>query len=305
MNKYAPVVLFVYNRPDHTLKTMMALKENFLASESDLFIFSDAPKHSDAESQVREVRKIIDSFNGFKSITIIKREINFGLVRSISEGVTDIINRFGKIIVIEDDLLTHKQFLEFMNKALDVYQKTSNVYEITGYSYLASKNSISENTAYFLTISSTWGWATWADRWKIFSNGLTGVEVLQIDKKLRYKFNYNNSYNYTKLIRDSNAGTVKSWGIVWYWNIFKNMGLTLYPPETLIDQIGFDGSGENSKNYLSLPGRIVQKEYLFDFPEAPSEVTVYRSKITRILRLRKIMIVINVFRHLFKKFAKK
>jgi len=300
MNKYAPIVLFVYNRPDHTARTVQALKENYFASESDLFIFSDAPKNQDALEQVELVRNFIQKITGFKSLTIYEREMNFGLVKSISEGVTDIVNRFGKVIVIEDDLLTHKQFLDYMNRALELYQNNKSVYEITGYSYLNSKDSAADNISYFLTISSTWGWATWEDRWKEFSNGLIGIEKLGNDKKLRYDFNYNNSYNYLKLLRDNSLGKVKSWGIVWYWNIFKNNGLTLYPTETLIDQIGFDGSGENSKNYLSLPSRIKKQNYFFVFPDLICETSLYKNKIVKILKFRKVGIIINMIKYMLR-----
>ncbi|TKT87650.1 hypothetical protein [Dyadobacter frigoris] len=300
MNRYAPIALFVYNRPNHTIRTISALQTNHLAKESDLFIFSDAPKNELANDSVEEVRKFIKSISGFKSITIIERDINYGLVKSISEGVTDIIDRFDKIIVVEDDLITHKQFLEYMNKSLDLYKNKQDVHEITGYSYINTKSISLENQSYFLKISSTWGWATWSDRWIKFSDGLTGIESLHNDSKLKYQFNYNNSYNYYKLVNDNKKGIVKSWGIVWYWNIFKNNGLTLYPTETLIDQIGFDGSGENSKNYLQLPSRIKDQNYEFHFPDIIEESLTYRKKIIKILRFRKLFVIINALKYILK-----
>jgi len=297
MSNYAPIVLFVYNRPIHTERTLTALANNYLAADSDLFIFSDFPKNSEAEDNVKQVRDFIKSISSFKSITIIEREVNFGLVKSISEGVTDIINRFGKIIVVEDDLITHKQFLEYMNTSLDMYQHNKDVYQITGYSHIPAKNNIVKNPSYFLKISSTWGWATWADRWGIFSNGLAGVKGLTNNNKLKYLFNYNNSYNYFKLLNDTRKGKVKSWGIVWYWNIFSNNGLTLYPYETLIDQIGFDGTGQNAKNYIMTARRIKLNNYEFTFPTAIEESPSDRKKVIKILKYRKLSLIVNIIQH--------
>jgi hypothetical protein len=297
MNSYAPIALFVYNRPNHTKRTVSALIDNYLASESDLFIFSDAPKNIDSIDNVKLVRDFIKTIEGFKSVTVIEREINFGLIKSISEGVTDIVNRYKKIIVLEDDLVTHKQFLEYMNKSLELYKNSNDVYEITGYSHIYDKRDILQNHGYFLKITSTWGWATWADRWKIFLNGLEGVEDLNSNRKLKYLFNYNNSYNYYKMLNDTNTGKAKSWGIVWYWNIFKNSGLTLYPVETLVDQIGFDGTGQNAKNYVITSSRIKPEAYEFVFPTVIEENSMYRHQIIKILRTRKLFLILKVIGH--------
>lgn len=297
MNNYAPIVLFVYNRPNHTERTVNALLDNYLASESDLFIFSDAAKSSESMENVKLVRDLIKNIKGFKSVTIIEREVNFGLIKSISEGVTDIINRYKKIIVLEDDLITHKQFLQYMNETLKLYENNSNVYEITGYSHINKTSKIVENQSYFLKITSTWGWATWANRWEIFSNGLEGIEDLNANRKLKYLFNYNNSYNYYKMLNDMKTGKAKSWGIVWYWNIFKKNGLTLYPVETLVDQIGFDGTGQNAKNYLVASSRIKSEAYEFVFPTVVEENSKCRNQIIKILRMRKLLLILKVIGH--------
>jgi len=297
VNTLSPIVLFVYNRPAHTKRTIEALSNNYLASESDLFIFSDAPKNSEADSSVKQVRDFIKTISGFKSLTIIEREANYGLVKSISEGVTDIVNKFGKIIVIEDDLITHNQFLEYMNKGLELYKNHKKVYEIGGYSNTTSTHDITENRTYFLKIPTTWGWATWDDRWSKYHDGLMGIEQLSSNKKMKYLFNYNNSYDFFKLLNDTKKGIVKSWGIVFYWNIFRNEGLTLYPLETMVDQIGFDGSGENSKNYIANYRRIKSETFEFAFPEIIEEELSDRKKIVRLFRLRKLSVIINMIRH--------
>lgn len=303
MNNYAPVVLFVYNRPDHTQRALNALSNNSLASESDLYIFSDAPKNPKAADSVQRVRDIIKSISGFKTVTIIQRDVNFGLQKSISEGVTDIVRRYGKIIVLEDDLITHKQFLEFMNKGLDLYKDNKDVYQVTGYSHISGGKNLTgdaiQNAAYFLKITSTWGWGTWADSWEIFFQGLKDIEKLS-NRKVKYEFNYDNSYNYYKMLNDTIAGKAKSWGIVWYWNLFKNNGLTLHPTETLIDQIGFDGTGQNSRNHVVESSRIKPQDYEFVLPDQIVELPQYRKRIVKKLRSRKLFLILKLISHILR-----
>lgn len=291
----APIVLFVYNRPSHTRKTVEALQLNNLAKDSELIIFSDAPKDDKACLAVRDVRCFIKTISGFKNITIIEREENFGLVRSIKEGVTDIVNRFGKIIVLEDDLVAHPQFLEFSNDALELYKNNKDVFAITGYSFLKSSNDDEvTNKTYFLELPSTWGWSTWSDRWVFFDENSSDFNVLDRDKILRRRFNYDNTYNYYKMLHDRNNGYVKSWGIIWYWCIFKKNGLTLFPSDSLINQIGQDGSGENYKNYRVSEDKIKKIEYDFNFPELIREKLSNRKKIVKILKYRKLTILCSI-----------
>ncbi|MFV8341101.1 sugar transferase [Flavobacterium sp. XS2P39] len=291
----APIVLFVYNRPFHTRRTVEALQLNNLAKDSDLIIFSDAPKDDKSCSAVKDVRCFIKTIGGFKNITIIEREENFGLVRSIKEGVTDIVNRFGKIIVLEDDLVTHPQFLEFSNDALEFYKKNKEVFAITGYSFLkSSKNDDVINKTYFLELPSTWGWSTWSDRWAYYDKKSSDFNVLDRDKILKKRFNYDNTYNYYKMLHDRNNGHVKSWGIMWYWCIFREKGLTLFPSDSLISQIGQDGSGENYKNYRVSEDKIKNLKYYFNFPELIKERLSDRKKMVKILKYRKLVILYSI-----------
>src|SRR3989339_698479 len=129
----SPIVLFVYNRLEHTRKTIEALQKNELAKDSELFLYSDGPKNEENIKKVNEVRKYINSIDGFKKVKIVEREINFGLARSIIAGVTDIVNKYGKIIVLEDDIVTSPYFLTFMNDALCLYENEEKVMHISGY----------------------------------------------------------------------------------------------------------------------------------------------------------------------------
>ena len=154
----APIVLFVYNRPEHTRKTVKALQDNDLTDESILYIFSDAAKNDDEVENVEKVREYIRTISGFKQIIIIEREKNYGLANSIISGVTEIVNKYGKIIVLEDDLVTSKYFLSFMNDALEIYKDENKVICIHGYIY-PIKSELPET--FFIKGADCWGWATW------------------------------------------------------------------------------------------------------------------------------------------------
>ena len=158
----SPIVLFVYNRPWHTKQTVEALQKNELAKESELFIYSDEAKNKDVRKSVDEVREYIGKIDGFKKVTIIKREKNWGLANSIIDGVTKTVNEYGKIIVLEDDLITSPYFLKFMNEALEFYKEEQKVWHISGWSYPINTNNIDD--VFFLRVMNCWGWATWADK---------------------------------------------------------------------------------------------------------------------------------------------
>ena len=131
----APIVLFAYSRLDHTRRTIEALKENLLASESDLHIFSDGPTDNSDQKNVERVRAYLSSVDGFKSVSIVHRKKNYGLARSIVEGLNAICTKYDKFIVLEDDIVTSPYFLSFMNRALCRYADEKRVWHISGWNY--------------------------------------------------------------------------------------------------------------------------------------------------------------------------
>jgi hypothetical protein len=242
MNR-APVALFAYNRPSHTRRTVEALAANAGASDSDLFIFSDAAKNARVEPAVGQVREFAKSIRGFRTVTVVERPANLGLRASIIDGITRLCRERGRVIVLEDDLVTSPHFLEFMNGGLEAYQGAERVMQIAGYTF-SSTVSIPED-ALFLTVSTSWGWATWERAWKHFNPDATGYERIASDPVLREKFNLNNHYGYFDLLRAQREGRRDSWAILWYLSVFLQDGLVLYPRKTLVRNIGFDGSGAN------------------------------------------------------------
>jgi len=235
----APIILFVYNRPWHTQQTVEALIKNELASESELFIYSDEAKNDDARVSVDEVRKYIDNITGFKKITVIKRDKNWGLANSIIDGVTKIVNEYGRIIVLEDDLVTSPYFLKFMNEGLTMYENEDKVASIHGYIYPIDNL---PNT-FFIKGADCWGWATWKRAWDVFEpNGQKILDELK-SRGLEKGADFNNSYGLTQMLKDQIKGKNNSWAVRWYMSAFLKDMLTLYPGKSYVQNIGDDDSG--------------------------------------------------------------
>ena len=239
MNNLAPIVLFVYNRPWHTRQTVEALQKNELACASELFIYSDAPKNENATAKVNEVREYIKTIDGFKKVTIYEREKNWGLANSIIDGVTKIVNEYGKIIVLEDDLVTSAYFLRFMNEALEMYKDEPKVASIHGYIYPI--DGLPET--FFIKGADCWGWATWSDKWSIFELDGQKLQNELISKKLQKEADFNNSYGFTKMLKDQIQGKNNSWAIRWYMSAFLKNMVTLYPGQSYVQNIGHDAEG--------------------------------------------------------------
>lgn len=253
-SKNAPVVLFTYNRPEHTRRTIEALAANELADETELFVFSDAPKNEKAVENVKAVREYVASLpqkGMFQAVSLIFREENCGLAKNIIEGVTDIVNQYGRVIVLEDDLVTNRFFLRFMNDGLDRYEKDERVKGISGYSFfddsradkLMKDGVISES--YLTEIAGiSWSWATWEERWAAFDKDAKGWERLMTDAAYRKKFNYDNTYNFYNILKAQQQDSkTNSWAIRWYYTNFLQNGLYLCPSKSLVGNDGWDGSG--------------------------------------------------------------
>lgn len=268
----APIVLFVYNRPKHTLDVLEALSKNDLADQSILYIFADGFNVDSSErtiSDINEVRTIIRKKQWCQEVIIKEAKQNKGLANSVIDGVTEIIDKYGKVIVLEDDLIPSHYFLNFMNKALDLYQEDKNIFQISGFSFPV-KGIKSENGCYFLPLTSTWGWATWKRVWDNIDFECNDFKILKKDKKLAYRFNFNGAYNYKKMfLKQMESDKVNSWGIRFYWNAFKQNALILFPDRSLILNNGWDNSGRHKDNYGVFPINNWEDNYkIFNFPDS-------------------------------------
>ena len=248
--KLAPVVLFVYNRLYCLKRCINALRENQLADESDLIIFSDGYKGIIDKKAVEEVRVYIHTISGFRNVTIIEREKNFGLADSIVRGVTDILKVEDKIIVLEDDLITSPIFLKYMNDALEIYRYDENVASVNGF-FVPVKKNLPET--FFLNFADCLGWGTWKRAWKDFESDAKILYQEIIGKKLSFKFDLNGTVRYSSMLMDYTIGMNNSWAIRWYASTFLKNKLSLCPGHSLVEHIGNDGNGTNMgiSTYLS------------------------------------------------------
>lgn len=239
----APIVLFVYNRPIHTRRVVEALRKNFLAGESDLIVYSDGCKQTEDFAKVQGVRDYIRAISGFKSVTLVEREENLGLSGSIIAGVTELVNRFGKVIVLEDDILTASFFLQYMNDALELYKDEDRVISVVGYTHPAGR---SFPETFFIKSADCWGWGTWKRGWDLFEQDGVALLGRLRDAAQLQEFDYNGTFPFVKMLEDQIAGRNNSWAIRWYASAFLANKLSLYPGRSLVQNIGMDGTGINS-----------------------------------------------------------
>ncbi|QGY48087.1 glycosyltransferase [Maribellus comscasis] len=262
----SPICLFTYNRLSETKQTVEALQENYLASGSDLIVFSDGAKTEAASAKVAEVRKFIQTIKGFKSLEIIESPENKGLAKSIISGVSSVIQRSGKVIVLEDDLITSPNFLDFMNQALDFYANQEKAFSVSGYTMdLPSLTDYSKDF-YLGYRASSWGWATWADRWN-----KVDWEVNEYNRFIRnpvehFQFMRGGSDLPYMLWKQMN-GKIDSWAIRWCFDQYKKNLFTVFPKESKIKNIGFGETATHTKSMNQFDahfGDETKREFLFD-----------------------------------------
>ncbi len=236
--KLAPILVFVYNRPQHTSRLIESLVNCELSEKSELFIFIDAPKKdysAELLEKNKEVKELVRKINHFKKVTIFENKLNKGVDKSILDGVTQIINHHNKVIVLEDDLLVAKSFLKYFNWALDVYERNENIYSVNGFMFPIN---YPHKNVQLLPLSSAWGWGTWKNRWEKFHFDEANRNLINNSPTLKTKFNLPGVDYASMLISNKEC-----WDINWYFHVFKNNGLNVFPSQSLIKNTGFDGSG--------------------------------------------------------------
>jgi len=256
----APVALFVYNRPEHTRKVLRALIKNKLFDESEIFIFSDGPKIDDDNIKISEVRKIIKSHN-LKNVNVIEHSSNLGLSKSIVQGVNKIINDYGEIIVIEDDILVSQFFLANLNNALTTYKDEEKVIAISGYTFPHTEI-LPE--FFFITFPAVWGWATWKRRWDLFQSDSNSLLNTLNMNNLLDKHDHKKSFPYKRMLEDNAKGIIDSWGIRWYSSGVVAEKYTMMFNESQVENIGHDNSGYHSANTEVHKVSLSDKSYKID-----------------------------------------
>lgn len=247
MEDLAPIVLFVYNRPKHTRETIESLRRNLLSSKSELFVFSDASRNEQELNKVLEVREILENIEGFKKVTVIKAENNKGLANSVISGITEIINNYGKVIVLEDDLVTSPYFLKYMNEALNFYEKDMNIWSISGYTPNIKIPEGYKDEVYLSLRGCSWGWATWKHQWSLVDWNIPDYNSFKQNNKQRKNFNMGGN-DLSFMLDDQMAGRINSWAIRWVYSQRVHSKYTIYPVNSLVSNIGLDFSGTHSTN---------------------------------------------------------
>lgn len=252
----APIAFFVYNRPSHTRQAVEALQRNELASSSELFVFSDGPRAAADVDKVEAVREYLRRISGFKKVTIVERERNLGCACSIIGGITEIVNRYGRIIVVEDDIVTAPYFLRYMNEALTLYQDDEEVACIHGYMYPV-KEELPET--FFVRGADIWGWGTWKRAWDFYEfNAGKLLEKLNASG-LVGPFNFDGAANFTDILEAQVHGKVDTWDVQWCATAYLRGMLVLYPSKSLVKNIGFDSSGTHNRTTENFNVELGQK----------------------------------------------
>lgn len=245
MSHYAPIAIFCYRRPDHLRNTLESLMRCEGLAQSPVIVYGDGPRNAEEVAAVEETRATAKAMLGDRAEYHFN-EANQGLSRSVIAGVSDVVGRFGRAIVVEDDLELSPSFLTFMNQALDCYAHDERVFQVSGYMFDVPELKATPS-ALFLPFTVSWGWATWKRAWDRFDPQAAGWGALRTNKALRRRFNLDGTYDYATMLVRQMEGLRDSWAVRWYWTVFKANGLVLFPPASLVSNTGFDGSGTHGR----------------------------------------------------------
>ena len=258
---YSPIVLFAFNRLEPLKRCVASLLANSEAAETDLIVYVDGPRvdNEGENEKVAAVREFVKGITGFKSLTYYFSEVNKKLGPSIIAGVTDVVNLYGRAIVIEDDLVASQNLLAYMNKGLDLYEKEKEVWSISGFGLKVKGLKDFETDAYFCPRSTSWGWATWKDRWMSCDWELKDWNTVVLNGKAFNRWGGSDCFG---MLKGWHEGRNQSWAIRFCYNQFLNNTLSLFPVVSKINNEGFDGSGTNCKQY---------NRFKFDFDTAKNK----------------------------------
>lgn len=267
----APIAVFAYNRPSHLQATLKSLIECNGSDEAPIIIFIDGPKTKSEAELSEQVRLVAADILGSKADIRVSQS-NRGLSKSIVGGVGDVIANHGRVIVVEDDLILARCFLQYMNESLNRYAANDLIFQISGHMFNVPEFS-GRDKALFLPMTTTWGWATWGRAWSAFDANAMGWEQLRGDRRLRHRFDLNGAYPYSWLMERQQRGRSDSWGIRWYWSVFKRGGVSLFPPASLVSNAGQDGSGTHGGGLVA-NFKAEADDMQSELPRLPVDVAV-------------------------------
>jgi len=285
----------------------MALKNNDEAKESDLYIYCDGPKSNADEknlSLISKVRQLAHTISWGKNVYVIESDANKGLSGSVITGVTEVVNKYGKVIVLEDDIVVAPYFLKFMNDALEIYNQEIGVASISGHNFPIN-NIFNDKETLFLKSATTWGWATWKRSWDLFNPDAEQLIDLLKQKRSLYRFDFNNSYPFYSLLEKVKKGKISSWGVCWYASIFLNEKLTLFPVCSMVKNIGMVGTNINSDSTKFL-GDSYYEHPILKFENVIEENPAFRKELIHHFKAnRRKAITLHNVKKFFLKLTKK
>lgn len=296
MDKLAPIVLFVYNRLEHTRTTIDHLLNNKLADKSTLIIFSDGPKNENDKEKIIEVRKYIKSISGFQNVQLEFREKNLGLANSVISGVKSILNLYNEVIVLEDDVISSPYFLTFMNNALNFYRNNKTIFSVSGYPYPIKVPESYTKDVFISYRSSSWGWGTWKDRWKSVDWDVSDYKYFIKDKSSQKLFE-RAGQDLLPMLFAQKEGQIDSWAVRWGYAHYKNAAFCLYPVVPLCKNIGTDRSGTHSSSSKKLSVNLEYKVNELNMDANPELNTEINFRIKKLFKPSLFRRVINYFKY--------
>ena len=288
---YSPIILFVYNRFEKTVRTLNSLLLNKESKSSELYIFSDGPKTNRDLIEIQKIRNYINALKGFKKIFLYERESNLGLANSLIMGINEVFKKNTTAIILEDDIVVTEYFLNYMNKSLIEFKSNNNIFSITGYSF---KNNINANDVYMFNRFMSWGWATWRNRWSTvnFNYSKNDIPFLLQEKR---KINLAGEDLIDMYIAQI-ENRIDSWAVRFAVGQCLNNGLTVYPKYSLVDNIGFDKEATHTKRFNSIYITSLHKKF------KPVDFSLVNNKeLNHFLRKKFKKGIIQRFKNLIKK----
>ena len=273
----APICLFTYNRPEELQQTVEALKRNYLSGKSELFVFSDGAKNPDVAPKVAEVRRYLKTISGFQSVSLEESPINRGLANSIIAGVSRVVKQYGKVIVLEDDLITTPNFLNFLNQALDYYQDHPQMMSISGYTMDLPSLKNYESDFYLGYRAASWGWGIWKDRWELVDWEMKSYHSFKWNIRRQIQF-MRGGMDMPYMLWKQMNGRLDSWAIRLGYCQFENNLITVFPSQSKLKSIGFGDEATHTKSSRRFSTKLdeeLKTEFVFD-PKPNLEPTLAR-----------------------------
>jgi hypothetical protein len=284
MSATAPIAIFIYNRPFHLYSMLAGLRKCEGFDSSPIIVFGDGPNNPEDLVDVEAARAVAREMLGTRADYRFSA-VNKGLARSIIDGIGAVVAEYGRVIVIEDDLDLAPNFLSYVNTALDRYADDESVYQISGHAFNVPEFEHRTSTV-ILPWTTTWGWGTWQRAWQHFDPASLGADELAKVPTLRRRFNLDGAYDFASMLESQKRGLTDSWGIRWYWSVFARDGLTVYPPQSLVRNIGMDGSGSHGRGFFR-SFDMKPKEFRvrpIEFPEARVDLATFVAVRSAVLR---------------------